>query len=97
MSKLDDIVAAWDHGVEQGHLDPGDLFNQIHEYCIKLEKKLEKASKPNLKDLPEEFYEKFIERQVKETGGSLLGNTEAQYYFSRGFYATLDILNEIYE
>ena len=49
-----------------------------------------------LSDLPQEFYDKFVERQVKECGDKLLGNTDEQYYYARGFLATIEILKECY-
>ena len=51
-----------------------------------------------LSDLPETFYDKFVERQEKECNAGTLGlnNSDKQYYFARGFLATVEIIKECY-
>ena len=46
--------------------------------------------------LPQEFYDKFVKRQVDDCGGQVLDNIEAQYNYARGFGATLEIMKEVY-
>lgn len=47
-------------------------------------------------DLPEEFYDKFVDRQVVDCGGGVLGNIDAQYHYARGFYATIELLKQLF-
>ena len=72
----------------------------VLRYIMALEQRIDKGQtlpiqNVVLSDLPDDFYIKFEERKVSECGGSVLGNIDAQYYYSKGFAATINLLASI--
>lgn len=69
MSELEKITEKWDDGCDTGEMDEGQIFQDLVDYCEKLETKVKNNGV--LDNVSENFRkEQLIERMLKEKGDS---------------------------